>query len=358
MATKFVLKRNSPGSPDGDGQTLAEYGLDHDLFTIGSDAANNLVLAEIAPEQAVVVQEGEFLTLINRAEGTALNEKPLRREAFQPLAPGDRIEIGDYRIFVVEDSRQNAQDNAKTGFLFAENENLGSTLIQPTAPTAKTETLPVTDETENASDDGLHSTNSRKFADILDTLRTEEDSFYFIIENEARKETGRIALEQAEMVLGASRRGELTTDAAQIAAIFAVVRKDWSGILLEPQKSAAVFINAEPLKEQRRLRNGDKLTFSTLPKAALVLHEPTSLVALESLLATRGGSGDNARFGIQKIEDRAVAETAPATKNQKKVSMFERIYFGHFSFFEMLMMLIGTLALAILWFLFFEFSFS
>jgi predicted component of type VI protein secretion system len=110
MAVRFVIKQNGSKQTAGENPAIAEYVFDENLFTIGSDAANHLVLAETAAEQAVVVREEEFLTLINRAEGTNLNGKPLRREAFLPLGDGDRIEIGTYTIFVFDSGTEKPED--------------------------------------------------------------------------------------------------------------------------------------------------------------------------------------------------------------------------------------------------------
>jgi hypothetical protein len=352
MAIKFVIKQNGSNKTAKDNPAVTEYFFDEDLFTIGSDAANHLVLAEGAAEQAVVVREEQFLTLINRAEGTALNGKELRREAFLPLGHGDRIEIGAYEIFVFDSEFETPED-------FPSENNLPEAAeipkpIEPLAPVEET----VKSEYDTAPEKiSPKPEASRNFAAILDTLRTEEDSFYFIVKNKAQKEVRRITLEQAEMPLGVNQRGEIAANVDEISTFFALVRKDWSGILLEANKANAIFVNGEAVETTRRLRNDDLVSFSAPVKETLVLHEPSSLVALESLLTVRDKS--DARFGIHKTSGAEDAGNALVTTTEKdKISLSKRVFFGYFSFFEVVMMILATLIGAVAVFLFLEFAFS
>lgn len=356
MAVRFVIKQNGAKQTAGENPAIAEYVFDENLFTIGSDAANHLVLAESAAEQAVVVREDEFLTLINRAEGTALNGKPLRREAFQPLGDGDRIEIGTYTIFVFDTETEKPED-----FLSENNLPAVAEIPKPDEPlilaeeTTKNENVTVLD-TNIQKPVAEKNEVSRNFAAILDTLRTEEDSFYFVVKNKAQKETRRIPLEQTEMPVGANQRGEITINIKEISTVFAMARKDWSGILLETNKPNAIFVNGEAVSAARRLRNDDRVSFPAPIKETLVLHEPSSLVALESLSTTRETS--EARFGIHKTSSGEIESLAAAAAEKTKSSLFERTFFGHFSFLEVVTMFFATLIGAVLTFLFLEFMFT
>jgi pSer/pThr/pTyr-binding forkhead associated (FHA) protein len=351
MAIKFVIKQNGSNALAQDNPAIAEYVFDENLFTIGSDASNNLVVAETASEQAVVVREDEFLTLINRAEGTALNGKPLRREAFQPLEHGDRIEIGGYIVFVLdtevsEDFQPEIiSTNGALQIPMPEEALIIPEMISEnkhvTAPDRKTEKA---------------STSSRNFAAILDTLRTEEDSFYFVVENKAKKEKRRIRLEKSETSLGANKNSAIISNSEEITTVFAAARKDWSGILLEAAKPNTVFVNGEVLSAARRLRNEDRVSFSAPVKETLVLHEPSSLVALESIQATREQS--EARFGIHKTSGAETENINIKTKTENKISLFERTFFGYFSLLEVVTMIFATLIGAVLVFLILEFAFS
>lgn len=382
MPIKFVLKRNSQSSPTTNNPVLAEFPFEANLFTIGSDPANNLVLEESAFEQAVVVREGDQLMLINSAEGTKLNGEILRREAIQPLNTGDEIGIGSYSIFIA-DSEQSF-DSAEQASVFTTNEDeiidvyattqdvpvdvyattkfnvneietevVESKLPQiPDAPLQPQEIQTPSPIAEIQPQQPQEAVPQRNFADILDTLRTEDDSFYFTVKT-ADQEVKRITLDQAETALGVIPGGEIA--AGEIATVCAVARKDWSGILIESQKSGAVSVNGARISEPQRLRHDDEIVFTASPKFSLVLHEPSSLVALESLLSTRNDS--NSRFGLGG-NNQALANNEAIQEEVKKQSFLERRYFKHFSFVELISMIIGTLIGAVLIFLLLEFIFS
>ena len=351
MLSKFILKQN-PKNPAANGAVAGEYVFDGSLFTIGSDAASTIVLPKAAAEQAVIVQEREHLTLFNRSEGTILNGQNLRRESMQPLASGDEIQIGEYVIGYVSDvfsgdngdNRANAAVNAAPKDIFATTENIAVAQF----PEIKRENKPELPTKKNA----------RNFADVLNTLRTEEDSFYFIVEN-GTQENRRIPLEQTEMPLGLNAKGEICGAAAEIAALYAILRKDWSGIIVETQRSGAVFVNDEPVTTTRRLRNGDIVSFNNLrqnDKTApfLKLHEPSSLVALESLLENRE-RGAGIRKNLNGADNLSSNEVENVAADEPALPFTERRFFGYFNFFEVAAMAIGTLIGAVLIFLLLEF---
>lgn len=354
MAIRFVIKQNGSDTGGANKPPISEYIFDENLFTIGSDAANHLILAESAAEQAVVVRENEFLTLINRAEGTSLNGKILRREAFQPLEHGDHIEIGTYVISVL-DSRRDAPENVLSAF--EEKSSKAEEFLPIAEKSEEKADFPAEDTITASSDtDAKKPVRTRNFAAVLDTLRTEEDSFYFIVEDKAGNQTRRIPLEKSEMPLGAGQRGEIASKAEEISISFGIARKDWSGILLEAIKPNLIFVNGETIADARRLRNDDRISFPASIKETLVLHEPSSLVALESLLTTR--DSPEARFGIHKTSSAETESLIVARTKEKKNPLFERTFFGYFSFLEIVTMFLTTLIGAVLFFLFFEFMFS
>lgn len=380
MSIKFVLKRNSQLSPTTNNQIIAEYAFDGNLFTIGSDPANNLVLEGSAFEQAVVVREHEQLMLINSAEGTTLNGELLRREAIQPLSLNDAIGIGNYLVSIADADQPNDEKANIFTTIFTTNEDeiidVYATTQDISLDIYATTQFNIDDITETKPDPVLaslpqskipeqppsnevqapqESAPPRNFADILDTLRTEDDSFYLTVKNAALEEVKRIALDQAETPLGVAPNGEIVSAAENISTLCAVARKDWSGILIEAQKSNAVSVNGERITDPQRLRHDDEIVFTASPKLSLVLHEPSSLVALESLLSTRNNS--NSRFGLGANNQNPVsADEIP--EKVKKESFLERRYFKHFSFVEFVSMIIGTLIGAVLIFLLLEFIFS
>lgn len=343
---KFVLKQFS-----SDSAALAEYAFDGGLLSIGSSDDSTIVVRGSAPEQAVVILEGEQLTLINSGEGTVLNGRNLRREAMEPLQSGDEIRIGDYIISV-------GGENGSGNFTNRESIEIvpNQTVNLPENAVVKTENQTRSVEPNEAAS----KKPNRNFADVLNALRTEEDSFYFIVENGSANEETRVPIEQAEMPIGLNASGQITCAVNEIAALYAIVRKDWSGIVVEAQRGNAVFVNDEPIKTVVRLRNGDFVTFNTARKSkqtqSLKLHEPSSLVALESILETRsrtenlyrnpGGAGNFSSIHTTET-NAAVAPTIP---------IVERDFFGYFSFFEVVTMAIGTLIAAVLIFLLLEFT--
>lgn len=334
MAIKFVLKQNGSRGRIQNNSAPVEYVFDGDIFTLGSDSANNIILDDSAAEQAVVVREGDQLTLMNSAAGTRLNGEDLRREAMHTLAAGDEIQVGDYTIFVVDTEKE-------TAFV-----------TQPLIP-VQPEAEPAEIEENVAPEDALPAAEktSSSFAAVLDTLRTEEDSFYFIV-NTKDKKNGHAPLEQPEIPLGISERREIVFDIKQAATVFGVVRKNWSGIAVEAIRRGEILVNDEPIEAgtPRQLRNDDRVTFASVADASLILHEPSLLVALEPLISARAASNSGANL--------AAVEQASSPKSKPKAPLFERTFFGYFSFIEVLIMIIGTLIGAVLFFLLFEFMFA
>ena len=339
MAIKFVLKKINSADSAEDDQTLGEYPLSEAMFTVGSDDANNLILDKIAPEQAVIVNEGDHLKLINSARGTFLNGQNLRREAMEALTHGDEIVVGNYAILVIDtDSDVPAEKQIRAQNPVAE---------KAVNCSGKLKAANLTEPVKQSGYKASEVKSSRNFAAVLNTLRTEEDSFYFIVKNRDG-EAGQIPLENVEMPIGADSKGKIAFDIKNISTMYGVAKKDWSGILLEAQRQKSIFINGKPLENAQRLRNEDQVTFSPAPKGfSLTLHEPSLLVALEPLLAAKNSNNKtlDSRKGLA------------GTDTDQKDGAEERTYFGHFSFLEVLTMVIATLIGAVVFFLLFELIF-
>lgn len=373
MTFKFILQRNSPAA-DAPPVALSEHVFEGNLITIGSDAASTIVLKNALPEQAIIIREGEQLTLINSGEGTRVNKRDLRREAMEPLNAGDEIEIGNHIIFVTNGAANGQIPPHQT---FADRSMPTAASIEEIAGESdssdkntpeneffaeegkdeRKEEIKEQIRAESKKSENETGKPARNFADVLNALRTEEDSFYFVVENGAEREKTRVPLEQAETPIGLNNNGQITCAANQINALYAIVRKDWSGIIVESQRGGAVKVNEETIKTTARLRNGDRLTLSGAKKTNrqtpyLELHEPSSLVALESILETRSRNGNLYGGNFAANNAAPVAENAVVAP----VSVFERNFFGYFSFFEVAAMAIGTLIAAVLIFLLLEFS--
>ena len=342
MAYKFVLKKILNGTPDENDQTLGEYLFKDSIFTVGSEDGNNLVIANAAHEQAVIINEGDHLKLINSAEGTSLNERYLRREAMEILKHGDEIRIIDRVLLIVDESKISIPNNKPAD-------------SPPPIPMPKPETFieisPIEDFITKQVSKPTKPKSSANFSDILDTLRTEEDSFYFIVKR-AEKEIGRVPIKHAKTLIGKNAKGIISFNSKKIITVFCIAHKDWGGILIEPKKPNSVMVNGEVLEDNRRLRNNDSVTFKSAPKGfSLTLHEPSLLVALEPLL-----KNDSATNSLLNAESAAIGE--PISESKKDSPVIEKRYFGYFSFLEVLTMVIGTLICAVIFFLLFEFIFS
>lgn len=353
MATKFVLKQNDRnGQTANDAPTTpAEYVFDGEMFTLGSDATNNLILTGSAAEQAVVVREDDRLTLINSAEGTFLNGETLRREAIYPLADGDEIRVGNYTVSVVDGKRNGTAETTET--LSSESAPKFAALIENSIPVVESKVSTVGTSAAPVGKSFKQTKSANNFAAVLDTLRTEEDSFYFVVKNK-KTETARIPIEQAEIAIGATDKNEIVFDVKKMTTVFGVVRKDWSGIVVETNRRGALFVNGEAIETTKRLRNDDCVGFAAPIETTLHLHEPSLLVALEPLLSARNNSNNGA--AIAQTSDKIAASARKTAK--PKPPLFERTFFNYFSFVEILTFVIATLIGAVLFFLAFEFMFS
>ena len=335
MVFKFIIRQHddSPGAPPAEERVLHEQ-----IITIGSDPSATLSFAGVAPEQALIIVEEEAPLLINRAAGTTLNGETLAREIRRPLAHGDLLGIGDRRI----------------------------TLDFGSAPGSNGAHAPLSPF--SSADDSLppaaspRAGASRTFASILNELRTEEDSFYFRVDSGAQA-GARLVIDATETIVGWEAAGaNLTADAGAVATEGLIVRKDWTGVIVEAcGGAAAVRINDATLDAPRRLRDGDRLSLKppadrNAEAATLVFHEPASLVVLETMLPQKFPPPVVAATGAQPAPDVSIdAARLPAAKRSPIVELRTR-YLGYFTSAELLIMVVATLAAAVLIFLVLEYS--
>lgn len=337
---------------------LVQRSITEPLISIGSDGAASLFLsgAGVAPEQAVIVNENGEMLLINRAEGTVLNDQVLSLGAHRPLAHGDRLFIGNYLIIFVSEEAETPAETRE-----------GLRRANPTNPLPGMEQMQDAQQQQAppppvAPSNGREQ-SARNFAAILDSLRTEEDSFYLLIEG-GQHNGRRVVLESMEMPLGWDETGQFVSfDAATVVALRALLRKDWSGVMLHAQGMGMVAVNAEPVESTRRLRNGDRvMIMPTAVTAAqsqcfLVFHEPASLLVLDSLLPQRLPPVLPEHYGepVDRPETQALQPTASA---RRRIGFFstERRFFGYFTLFETSLMMAGTLLAALIIFLILEYA--
>ena len=232
---------------------------------------------------------------------------------------------------------------------------------------------------EKAANTALAEPPSRSFAAVLNSLRTAEDSFHFIVEDGGQSGT-RLFIESAEMPVGWDSTGErLACDLASIVALRMVVRKDWTGVVVLPDRPGMVSINDAPAEDQQRLHNGDRVTLEPTAIArgsvpvTLVFHEPASLVALDSLLPQKlpppvvpvapPVEASSLTEASAYEPDAPVAALEPVTpqavspkKQRQSLGNIQKRYFGYFTLLELFIMIVGTVVGAIVVFLVLEYS--
>jgi hypothetical protein len=334
-AIRLILRRKDEAQ---EAALLSDQIYDEAILSIGSDNEATIKLDEgsIAPEQAVILKEDEDFFLINRAAGTRVNEEELAVSAKHQLHSQDRINVGDYSILVMCNGEPVAEMEA---LVEADEEPvLAEPLAQAKAP----------DE-------------SRSFAAILESLRTSEDSYYFVIEREGQPDA-RILVESSEMLLGwDAAKEEVSSDPANISFPVALIRKNWAGVMVQPQTSDGLKHNSEWLTSAERLRDKDRLVFIETGleedgdetrivqrEMTLTFHEPASLIVLDSLLPNRLPPPVPRQIEAGEASRQTNAQQPPDAEVSNRA---ERLYFGYFTPTETGIFAIGTLFLATLIFL-------
>src|SRR5262249_46689444 len=334
---------------------LKEQIFNEPVVSIGSERSSDLVLtgAEIAREQAILMMTGDAWYLIVRADGMSLNGEGLDRNSRRLLADSDLIGIGEYAIEVMVDAQDDRAAQAQVEITVARQNGHGATdgATRGTGNGGGPRDSAVTlREADSAP---------RSFSAILENLRTIEDSFCFVLQGGPQSGI-RVPIRDAEMLVGWDELfRDVCFDAARMAVPCAVVRKSWSGVMIEPQGDLEVNLNRERLVGARRLRDGDEIVLGAPgeeadgDRVAVVFHEPASLVVLDSLLPNRlpppvtqnsdanGSSDGSGRIaGVVRPPGDDAAERPP--------------YLGYFYAHELLMMAAGTLIVSAIVFLVLE----
>ncbi len=309
-------------------------------ITIGNspDASLSLNGSVLSGEQIVIVLEETEPQIINQAEGTSLNGEMLELNLSQPLKHGDVLALGTYQISVAFDGEPDVNSDARG--------NVDAVVLREVP-------LP----------DANRSNAPRSFAAILDSLRTDEDRFYFVVDG-GDQSGGRIPIELDEMPLGWDATGEhFGVDISSIADLCALVHKDWSGVVLRPQTGAAITVNGELVETERRLRDGDQVFLNSPARnnanntpLVLTFHEPTSLVILDSVMP-RPLREDNAP-AVENGPAAGVERSHLQNPLQKLGALItsEKEIISVFTFVELSLMVIGTIVGAVIIFLILNYS--
>jgi pSer/pThr/pTyr-binding forkhead associated (FHA) protein len=365
MGIKLTAKHNWN---DAHSSPFFEKTFRQNRITIGNHPAANVRLngSVVSAEQLVIVDGMVEPIIINCAEGTWLNGESLGADERRSLRDGDVIHIGTYVI--------NVAVLKKTDPEFEQHDLVPpeETRPQDHPDSLAKVALPFPDQpgpplvAEDVGDPFLpkHSQGSepvKTFAAILDGLRTDEDRFYFLIEG-GRQGGTRVAIETDEMPIGLHATGDqLSFDVSSIASMFAVVRKDWSGVLLQPQINGLT-INGELIDDVRRLRDGDRIAFPARERrmdqtgeSILVFREPASLVILDSLMP-RATPPENDPSQIVQSNGHIESGTVRSTHRFAAILRSNREYFGAFTFTELSLMAMGTIVGAVIIFLILNYS--
>lgn len=345
MTIKLVVK-NEKQDAGSAAKTLTLADL---LITIGSGNAATVQLADsrIAPEQAVIVNENGHPLFINQAKGTILNGEELDQGIQHELKSGDQLRIGSYDLTV-------------------EFENGQSSVISRQSLVEEIE-QPVNDEGQRTID------GATSFADILSSLRKEEDQYYFQV-NEADGVRRRLLIESDELVLGWNDEENIFTADRELEVDQpqAIARKDWSGVTIYPNSNEAVLLNDALVEVGTRLKNGDKLVFSrrlvnaATQSATIIFCEPAALVELNAILPQEliTNALEVTKSGEIRIEPQLTEATANGNNvdvvgyaSHGQAVMPQSIYyFGYFTKTEIIIMVVGVILTVILTYILLELS--
>ena len=337
--------------------------LDEDRITIGNDPTSTIRLngSVVSAEQVVIVDEATGATLVNREEGTVLNGELLAANTRRALKSGDVLSIGSYQIKIYLQLEPASEKRYELVVVNTHSVPAETSAAQPRPPDDTVTGLPARQSESSLARGESRAAPTKSFAAILDSLRTDEDRFYFVVEGGPQAGL-RVPLESTEAPVGWDDTGEQITFApAKIATLCAVIRKDWSGVLLEAQTISSVTVNGAPVEGTRRLRDSDRVLFSRSAGAGekvlqvmLVFREPASLVILDSVMP-RATPIQAETTTVAAAEDEVQIETVRARANPLApvVALFrsDKEYFGAFTFLELVLMAVGTLIGAVIIFL-------
>lgn len=327
------------------------------IVTVGSDASATVELTDenIAPEQFVIVCEGEQMTLLCRVDNTQINGNTLSQGALHNLNLYDEIIVGDYALKLETAESAEKLLNTKP----EEIPELIETIETPAVEKVKERVVETVSAQNEISFDPNKSLN-----DVLESLKSEE-KFYFLIEN-GSEEHRRIYVEKEEMWLGWAATGEclISENPSDITVPRAQIRKDWSGVVLYPLKNKNVWLNKQILDEPHRLKNDDSLQLLSkdkyLPdvKTNIKFHEPNALLVLDSILPKElppPVSLEKTKSSDLILDTQSSGRITAKNQLLSKSKSSKGRIFGYFTGLEILIMIIGIIVAASFIFLVLEY---
>ena len=355
MSKKFLVKNGETIVPELT-RELPENG----IFSIGNDSSATLELKDnrIAPEQFIIVCEGNQVTLMCRVNGGQINGQSLPQGSLHNLQPKDVIGVGDYTLIF---------DTAESV------EAIVSSFVKKHSAPENSAVSDLSQKSQNKSrkkTGGQSETldSQRSLNDVLEGLRSDE-KFYFQIE--AAGEKRRFYVESEEMWLGWSAAGEcvIGKNTADIEIPRAQIRKDWSGVVLYPLQTEAIRLNSEILSEPRRLKNDDHLLLLAKNEAqfdktvSIKFHEPTALLVLDSILPKKLPPPVLMKTAAQAV-DNSLKSNVGGEANRQTIQSIARPtiskskksrIFGYFTLTEIMVMTAGTLIASVIIFFVLEY---
>lgn len=359
MAIKLILKKDVEF---GDSE-VKELILDEQFISVGNSFGANVFLDDdnIVDEQFVIINEENKLILVNRAEGTFFNDDPIEKELRVEIKNGDEVQVGNFTI-----SFLNLHYKTKKSFFIPASAPSGKLKFIENGQDVDDEILSESHLKTNGITTNGTAVGQKSFADILNSLRKDEDRFYFQLVSGNQQE--RLNIENEELQVGWDLTGRiLSADPNIVVMPRATIKKDWGGVMLNPISKDSVWVNNDSIEAPRRLKNGDKLTFlsafSSAPQKNIFLEfcEPAALVEINSILPHELPSVAPNRTDLEEsvsiqneTEQKQVTPKNKSQKSQTKKSA-KRNYFGYFSFGEVFLMFLGTLISAVLVYLILEY---
>ena len=348
MAIKLIIRQAGINKKIG---LDATHVFESSLITVGTAPNSSLMIDStlVAPEQWLIINESEQPFLVNRAKGTFWHDEELPLEARRPLADGDLVRAGDVVIEV--------------GIIAGEIMGLADETKGPAIGAPELEGI-VKNEPEAIVGESIEVRPPNRFAAILDSLRTDEDRYYFLLES-GTQSGARLLVEDQELVVGWDQTGiNITADPWAVALPRLRVTKNWSGVFVAAPHPDEVEVNGEPLQDPRRLRHSDRVVIAPALSPAddgvvLVFHEPTSLVVLDNLLPeslplplAQGEENEPSSEEKAILESANIAGPTAKSRRTKQKMKPAHLYFGAFAAGDILLMACATILGAVVVFLF------
>lgn len=240
------------------------------ITSVGSLPTADFFLEDVEKEQFVLICQNNLVVLHNQALGTTLNSEIIPAGSKKKIEINDEISLKEY-VFVLSDEKE-------------------AILSSPQLFDINNETFNDSKINSGEAEPPKNSNLNRKFADILESLKEDDDLFFLEFCNDDYG-NNKVVLSGEKLMLGWNKKGEIiTSDENDIGIELVLFRKDWSGIVAYPQSPKIVWVNGEQLIVPRRLSNNDVLTFSIgngsfeIKESKVIFSEPESLIAISSFL--------------------------------------------------------------------------